>query len=159
VRCPYRLGGYNSLMSASSASDSQGRRDDIVVNLLRTALPGLIAAYRFGSSAAGASRPDSDLDFAFLGDRRLDPVVRFALQEQVASALRTDVDLVDLRSASTVMASQVVTTGILLRRRRDGATRVRGFRLRALRPPQRRAPRHPRTHRAGGHGVRWMTCS
>ena len=101
-------------MSASSASDTQGRRDDIVVDLLRTALPGLIAAYRFGSSAAGASRPDSDLDIAFLGDRRLDPLVRFALQEQVASALRTDVDLVDLRSASTVMASQVVTTGVVL---------------------------------------------
>ena len=101
-------------MSTSSASDDQGRRDEIAVGLLRAALPGLIAAYRFGSSAAGTTRPDSDVDLAILCARRLDPVARFELQEQVAGALRTDVDLVDLRAASTVMASQIVTTGVLL---------------------------------------------
>ena len=56
-------------------------------------------------------------------DRPLAPLVRFDLQERLADALRRSVDLVDLRSASTVMASQVVTTGVLIH---DGAPASRG---------------------------------
>jgi len=57
------------------------------------------------SKCAGAARPDSDIDIAFLADGPLDPRARFALQETLAIALGRSVDLVDLRSASTVMAS------------------------------------------------------
>jgi len=46
-----------------------------------------------------------------LAPRRLDPVERFDLQERLAIALRRDVDLVDLRRASTVMAMQVISRG------------------------------------------------
>lgn len=101
-------------MANPTAGSDDDRRDAVALGLLRAALPGLIAVYRFGSSATGASRPDSDVDLAVLADRKLDPVSRFALQEQLAGALLRDVDLVDLRSASTVMASQIVTTGVLL---------------------------------------------
>lgn len=89
-------------------------RDRVAVDLLAAAIPGLVAVYRFGSSATGTSLPGSDLDLAILGGGPLDPVARFDLQEQLASALRTDVDLVDLRAASTVMASQVITNGVVL---------------------------------------------
>lgn len=82
--------------------------------VLRAAHPALVAVYRFGSSVTGTARPDSDIDLALLGQRPLSPLERFDLQERIAAALRRQVDLVDLRTASTVMASQVITTGTLL---------------------------------------------
>lgn len=43
-----------------------------------------------------------------LAPRALDPVARWHAQESVAAALGRDVDLVDLRAASTVMQAQVL---------------------------------------------------
>lgn len=88
--------------------------DREVVSLLQTQVRDLQAVYRFGSSVANADRPDSDVDLAMLAARPLAAVERFDIQERLAAALRRDVDLVDLRSASTVMASQIITTGVLL---------------------------------------------
>lgn len=88
--------------------------DQIAVDDLRHALGDRIAVYRFGSSANGDTHRNSDIDLAVLGPMRLTPMARFDLQEQVAAHLGRDVDLVDLRSASTVMAMQVVSTGTLL---------------------------------------------
>lgn len=101
----------------------RAREDALVVDTILAALPAAAAIYRFGSSAADAMRPDSDIDVAVLAARPLDPLHRFELQERLAIALHRQVDLVDLRAASTVLASQVVTTGTLLH---DGAPADRG---------------------------------
>jgi predicted nucleotidyltransferase len=85
--------------------------DARAVQILREALPDVVAVYRFGSTLRGGERVDSDVDLAVLAASPLDPVRRFELQEELAIALRRDVDLVDLRRASTVMAMQVVSTG------------------------------------------------
>jgi len=53
----------------------------VLVENLRQQLPSLLAVYAFGSYAQGTARPESDLD------------------------------LVDLRTASTVLQHQVITTG------------------------------------------------
>ena len=95
----------------------------IIVETLRQALGDAVAVYRFGSSAAGVTHRASDVDVAVLAASPLRPTERFDLQEQVASRLGRDVDLVDLRSASTVMAMQVVSTGEVLF---DGAPAARG---------------------------------
>lgn len=99
-----------------SRQSAEGERpfDREVVSLLQTQVGDLQAVYRFGSSVAGVDRPDSDVDLAILAARPLGAVERFDLQELLAAALRRDVDLVDLRTASTVMASQIITTGVLL---------------------------------------------
>ena len=86
--------------------------DAIARSLLAERIPGLMAIYRFGSSVDGPLRADSDLDYAVLAPQRLDPVARFDLQEELAARVRRSVDLVDLRSASTVMRMQVVSRGI-----------------------------------------------
>ena len=87
--------------------------DDVrITDAMVASVPRLIAVYRFGSSASGDARPDSDVDIAFLAISRLDPVVRFNLQEELAVQLHRSVDLVDLRAASTVMRMQVISTGI-----------------------------------------------
>jgi predicted nucleotidyltransferase len=99
---------------ARQSADEGRPFDREVVSLLQTHVRDLQAVYRFGSSVANADRPDSDVDLAILAARPLAAVERFDIQERLAAALRRDVDLVDLRSASTVMASQIITTGMLL---------------------------------------------
>lgn len=95
----------------------------IAVDALRRALGDGIVVYQFGSSVAGMTHRESDVDVAVLAPRRLGVTERFDLQEHVAASLGRDVDLVDLQSASTVMAMQVVSTGTVLF---DGAPEARG---------------------------------
>ncbi len=88
--------------------------DTQITNFLRSSVPRLIAVYRFGSTASGQTTDESDVDIAFLADAPMDPVERFELQERLAGLVRRDVDLLDLREASTVMRMQVICTGRLL---------------------------------------------
>ena len=99
------------------------RDDRALVDLLRNAVDGLIAVYRFGSTAEGVSHPASDTDVAVLARAPIPAVARFEIQEHLASRLGRDVDLVDLTAASPVMAIQVVARGRLLY---DGDSDARG---------------------------------
>ena len=105
-----------------NVNDLEGIR--AAVATIRAAMPDVQAIYRFGSMTAGTAGPDSDLDLAVLGPHPLDPMVRFDLQEQLASVVRRSVDLVDLRAASPVMAMQVLAAGELLH---DSAPDLRGL--------------------------------
>ncbi|MBA2253344.1 MAG: nucleotidyltransferase domain-containing protein [Nitrospirales bacterium] len=84
---------------------------DVLIEHVRQAVPDLIALYRFGSQAQGTATPESDVDLALLAHCPLSLAVLFDLQQQLAALLHKDVDLVDLRSASTVLRMQVVSTG------------------------------------------------
>lgn len=85
-----------------------------LLDLLRNRVSGLVAVYVFGSSETGGAHAASDLDMAVLASSRLDPMIRWELQQDLAQRAGRSVDLVDLRSASTVMQMQVVSTGRLL---------------------------------------------
>ncbi len=85
-----------------------------IVDTLRAAVPGLIAVYLFGSAARGQRRQESDVDVAVLATHPLAPETRWALQERLADQLHSDVDLVDLRVASTVMRAQVLASDRVL---------------------------------------------
>lgn len=85
-----------------------------LVAVLRERLPTLLAVYLFGSRANGNAGVDSDLDLAVLVAGKLDPVARWELAQDLAGLAGCDVDLVDLRAASTVMQYQVITTGLRL---------------------------------------------
>jgi uncharacterized protein len=91
-----------------------GADDELIVSLLRERVPNLIAVYRFGSTVDRQTHPRSDVDVAVLARDILSPLDRFDLQECLAIRLGCDVDLVDLRRASTVMRMQVISTGRLL---------------------------------------------
>lgn len=86
------------------------------LRLLRDALPQLQAVYQFGSSVTEGehSHPESDLDLGVLSPAPLTPAVRWELQERLASLYGQNVDLVDLRGASTVMRKEVIAGGQLL---------------------------------------------
>jgi len=85
-----------------------------LVEAIQSRVEGLAAVYLFGSRARGDALPDSDLDLAILATRKLDPVERWKLQEDLATLGHRDVDLVDLRQASTVMRIQVLKDALLL---------------------------------------------
>jgi len=87
---------------------------DRLLDALRSRVPGLVAVYVFGSSETGGAHLASDLDLAVLAADRIDAVARWELQGALASCAGRSVDLVDLRSASTVMRMQVVSTGRML---------------------------------------------
>ena len=86
----------------------------LLEDTIRATVPGVQAIYIFGSRARGDAGPESDLDVAVLASRPLDPLVRWELQERLASALHTAVDLVDLRSASSVMRVTVLADAQLV---------------------------------------------
>ncbi|WIX32413.1 nucleotidyltransferase domain-containing protein [Salinicola sp. JS01] len=83
-----------------------------VVRTLQGALgQRLLAIYAFGSQISGQARADSDLDLAVLLSGTADSVALWTLAQDIAAMLDIDVDLVDLRKASTVMQYRVVTSG------------------------------------------------
>lgn len=85
-----------------------------LIAVLRQQLPDLLAVYLFGSRARDEARPDSDLDLAVLVEGKLEPMAAWDLAQTLAGLTGYDVDLVDLRSASTVMQYQIITTGTRL---------------------------------------------
>jgi len=82
-----------------------------IIERLQQRLPALQAIYCFGSQSSGHAGPDSDLDLAVLLPTSADPVALWELAGEVADLAGCAVDLVDLRSASTIMQFQVITTG------------------------------------------------
>jgi predicted nucleotidyltransferase len=85
-----------------------------IVSLLRQRLPTLMAAYAFGSriqSSGQHATPQSDLDLAVLVEGYANPVTLFEVAGDISARLHYPVDLLDLRAASTVMQSQILTQG------------------------------------------------
>ncbi len=82
-----------------------------IVSFLTERIPDLIAIYLFGSSVQGTSGLESDIDLAILPVQPLNPLERWNLAQDLANLLKREVDLVDLRKASTVMRMQVISSG------------------------------------------------
>lgn len=94
-----------------NAIDATGPPFSALVGALRSRVPGLLAAYAFGSRVAGTAGPESDLDLAVLVEGYSDPVALWSLASELADVAGCHVDLVDLRAASTVLQYQIVTSG------------------------------------------------
>jgi predicted nucleotidyltransferase len=86
----------------------------ILPDRLRSALPDVLGIWLFGSHAQGTAGADSDVDVAVLLPGRADPLSLWTQAQALAQELGCDVDLVDLRAASTVLQYQIVTAGELL---------------------------------------------
>ena len=85
-----------------------------VLSLLTSRLSDLKLVYLFGSQASGEAIAGSDWDLAVLTGKRIDPLLRWELQQQLTQLLNADVDLVDLLDASTVLQMQVVSKGAVV---------------------------------------------
>lgn len=85
--------------------------DSLVVSAIRARFPNAIAIYAFGSQIQGTAGPQSDLDLAVLVAGYVDPLVLWDVAGNLADLVGCPVDLLDLRTASTVMQYQIITTG------------------------------------------------
>lgn len=83
----------------------------LVCTELQKAFPNALGIYAFGSRMQGTANAQSDLDLAVLVAGYADPLQLFEMANQLADKLGYEVDLLDLRVASTVMQYQVITTG------------------------------------------------
>lgn len=81
---------------------------------LREEFPGLIALYAFGSQVQGTADGESDLDLAVLVDGYADTRHLWEISSALADKVGREVDLLDLRAASTVMQHQILTKGVRL---------------------------------------------
>jgi len=82
------------------------------IDLLLSEIPEIELIYLFGSMATGKTHLQSDIDIAYwTSSASTDNLKRFAIQERLATLFSTDVDLVDMRTASEVFRYEVVTTG------------------------------------------------
>jgi predicted nucleotidyltransferase len=93
---------------------SQAERDEILAaarDALVAALPDAWAIYVFGSFAAGAEWPGSDLDLAVLlaPARRIESLLE--VMGAVSARVHRDVDIVDLRRAGDVLRREVLSGG------------------------------------------------
>jgi predicted nucleotidyltransferase len=84
---------------------------DLILQTLQSRLPGLLAVYAFGSRVQGTAGEGSDLDLAVLVARYAEPLALWTLASDLAELAGCQVDLLDLRAASTVMQHQVLTGG------------------------------------------------
>jgi len=91
---------------------------DIVLKQLSKLEPKLIIL--FGSYAKNNQNENSDLDLAFLSNKKITNWQRWELAQDLAKELNIDVDLVDLDLADDVLRMQIVSTGeILLNKNMD----------------------------------------
>lgn len=86
----------------------------LITEFLKDHIPGLIAIYIFGSVADNSATPHSDIDIAFLTFRKISAVEKWKIQEELASKLNQDVDLIDLKDATTILRTEVVEKGKLI---------------------------------------------
>ena len=82
-----------------------------VVSAIRSAFPNALAIYAFGSRITGTANADSDLDLAVLVAGYADPLKLWDVANNLADKIACPVDLLDMRSASTVMQYQILQTG------------------------------------------------
>lgn len=86
---------------------------DTALQLLQKEVPDLVAVFVFGSFGTEYERNDSDLDLAILTRslHSVDTVKLWYLAQEIARNVKQDVEIADLREASTVFAFEILSSG------------------------------------------------
>lgn len=84
---------------------------DIVKSKILAKWPDVLAIYVFGSFGSQYETRTSDLDIAIIPIESPDNITTWNLAQEIAIAINRDVDLVDLKKASTVFCYEILTTG------------------------------------------------
>lgn len=88
--------------------------ENIIIEFLQQQIPHVFAIYIYGSYANNTAHVNSDIDIAFLTQEKISAVQKWRIQEGLAAIVDKDVDLVDLKDASTVLRKEVVEKGKLI---------------------------------------------
>lgn len=70
--------------------------------------------YIFGSMVKNRVRNDSDIDIAILTEKQIDEYKLYMISQQLADELKREVDIVDLKNASTVFKAEILRNGKLI---------------------------------------------
>ena len=89
----------------------QDKKYHILINQIKSSLPNVLAIYVFGSQITGHANENSDLDLAVLIDGQVEAFDLWDLASQLSEIAGCDVDLLNMRLASTVMQYQILQTG------------------------------------------------
>lgn len=79
--------------------------------IILKAFPNTLAIYAFGSRINGTANAQSDLDLAVLVAGYAPPLKLWDVSSDLANVAGCEVDLLDMRAASTVMQYQILQTG------------------------------------------------
>lgn len=85
--------------------------EQIITTLQSIWLDQLQGIMLFGSRAQGNNRQNSDYDIAVLLDGKADKVLLWNSAQTLAAQLLQDVDLIDLRDATTVLQKEIIISG------------------------------------------------
>jgi predicted nucleotidyltransferase len=85
--------------------------ETMINNHLLAHIPNAMGIYAFGSQTQGTANQQSDLDLAVLLSGYAEPLQLWTIANQLANLLNIEIDLLDLRAATTVMQYQVITQG------------------------------------------------
>jgi predicted nucleotidyltransferase len=80
-----------------------------ITHALESCSPAVI--YIFGSHGTSSQHPNSDIDIAFLPTISAPAYHTFQISNALSSELGTQIDLINLRLASTVLCKEVLRTG------------------------------------------------
>ena len=86
--------------------------EKIKIMLVNELSPKLI--YIFGSIVANRVRDDSDIDIAILTEKKIDEYQLYMVSQQLADELKREVDIVDLKDASTIFKAEIIKNGKLI---------------------------------------------
>mgnify|MGYP006277221781 FL=1 len=86
----------------------------IVDYLTQKVNPDLI--YVFGSYSKNRERKNSDIDIAYLSEKKIDEYKLFLLAQELADKLNQEVDLIDIKRVSTVFKTQIIQGNLIYNR-------------------------------------------
>lgn len=85
-----------------------------IIAFLKSKMP-LRLLILFGSHVSGDATADSDIDLAFIADNEIeDFVLWWDIARELSILIGHDVDLVDMKKASTVFRFEIVSNGQIL---------------------------------------------
>lgn len=82
-----------------------------ILEIIKQKLPDLQAVYLFGSYGTSYQTSESDLDLAVLTATHINPIEKWHLSQEIARDIGRDVDIVDLRKASTILRTEIINSG------------------------------------------------
>jgi predicted nucleotidyltransferase len=112
-RNPKRNTKWQRIMTNQLETASRSLLSDTapIVGAVLDEFPECLAIHAFGSRVTGHADERSDLDLAVLLPGYADPTKLWNLSEALVSIVGCEVDLLDMRAASTVMQHQILMTG------------------------------------------------
>ena len=85
--------------------------DSHLTEIIASRIPDLIGIWIYGSVAKGVDTPESDLDIAVLAQESQSFANRLSLSAILEREARRQVDVVDLRTAPTVLRKEIIANG------------------------------------------------